>query len=61
METSPVPPSAPAPLPVRLSRASLANIIGWPAAAVLAVDRRACRPGADAASSTTLPPAEVTY
>lgn len=35
MEPSPIPPSAPAPLPVRASRATLANIIGWPAAAVL--------------------------
>jgi len=31
------PPSAPAPLPMRSSRATLANVIGWPAVAVLGV------------------------
>lgn len=37
MEPSPIPPSTPAPLPVRISRATLANIIGWPAAALLTI------------------------
>jgi hypothetical protein len=36
VEPSPIPPSAPAPLPVRIPRATLANIIGWPAATLLA-------------------------
>lgn len=35
VEPSPIPPGTPAPLPVRASRASLTNIIGWPAAALL--------------------------
>lgn len=36
MEPSPIPPMAPAPLPVRSSRATLANIVGWPAVTLLA-------------------------
>ncbi len=35
VEPSPIPPGAPAPLPVTVARATLANIIGWPAAALL--------------------------
>ena len=35
VDPSPIPPSAPAPLPVRAFRATLANIIGWPAVALL--------------------------
>jgi hypothetical protein len=35
MEPSPIPPTAPAPLPVRASRAALANIMGWPAVTLL--------------------------
>jgi hypothetical protein len=35
MEPSPVPPTAPAQVPVRASRATLVNIVGWPAAALL--------------------------
>ncbi|HEX8755655.1 MAG TPA: hypothetical protein VF745_04925 [Steroidobacteraceae bacterium] len=35
VEPSSIRPSAPAPLPVRASRASLTNIIGWPAATLL--------------------------
>ena len=35
MDPSSVPPAAPSPLPLRASRATLANIIGWPAAALL--------------------------
>ena len=36
MEPSPIPPSAPAPLPARVFRATLVNIVGWPAVALLA-------------------------
>jgi hypothetical protein len=36
VEPSPIPPTAPAPLPMRRSRAILVNIVGWPAAALLA-------------------------
>ena len=35
MEPSAVPPTTPAPLPARASRATLANIIGWPAVTLL--------------------------
>ncbi len=35
MEPSPIPPTTPAPLPVPASRATLANIIGWPAVTLL--------------------------
>lgn len=37
MEPSPIPPDAPAPLPVRTSRATLVNVIGWPAAGLLLI------------------------
>jgi hypothetical protein len=35
MRPSPVPPTAPAQLPARASRATIVNIVGWPAAALL--------------------------
>lgn len=35
MEPSPIPPTAPTPLPVRARRAVLANTVGWPAAGLL--------------------------
>lgn len=35
MDPAPIIPGAPAPMPARASRATLANIIGWPAATVL--------------------------
>ncbi|HXS21209.1 MAG TPA: hypothetical protein VN735_08240 [Steroidobacteraceae bacterium] len=35
MEPSPIPPTAPTPLPVRATRALLANTVGWPAAGLL--------------------------
>ena len=36
MEPSPIPPGAPAQLPARVRRATLANIVGWPAITLLA-------------------------
>src|SRR5690348_12551145 len=35
VEPSPIPPTAPTPLPVRTTRAVLANTVGWPAAGLL--------------------------